>query len=150
MKVGLWLSDKKAKKLNLSLLEQLLRQRGHELVFLDLDKSLEQQGPFGAIVHKVSDEIAKADQGDVAASRRIRAFEVASAAVHDVPASLDALSCLPAAQRYIGGHPEVVVFDPINGVRILMDRRTECSLVAASNLVNRGIVTRRFALGISW
>ena len=78
MKIGFWISDKKWKKLNVSLLEKLLSGQGHEMVRLDVEQSLEQQGPFGAIVHKVSDEIAKADQGDLSAQRRIRAFEVIS------------------------------------------------------------------------
>lgn len=78
MKVGFWIADKKWKKLNVSHLEKLLSDRGHQMVRLDLERPLEQQGPFGAIVHKVSDEIAKADQGDVAAQNRICAFEVSA------------------------------------------------------------------------
>lgn len=78
MRVGFWISDKKWKKLNVAHLERLLSERGHEVIRLDLEQSLEQQGPFGAIVHKVSDEIAKADQGDLSAQRRINAFQVIS------------------------------------------------------------------------
>ena len=94
------MSEKKAKKLNLSHLASLLAARGHDLVLLDLDRGLEEQGPFGAIVHKVSDEIAKAAQGDVAAKTRIHAFEVTR------------LSCLRASLARAHRQPRRVAADP--------------------------------------
>lgn len=41
-------------------------------------------------------------------------------------------------QNYIDAHPDVAVFDPIRGVRLLMDRKSECTLVAQSDIVRRG------------
>ena len=76
MKVGIWISEKKWKKLNITLLQSLLYTRGHELIRLNLDQRIEQQGPFGAILHKISDEIAKATHGDLVARQRIMSFEV--------------------------------------------------------------------------
>lgn len=140
MKVGFWIADKKWKKLNVALLEQLLSAHGHQMVRLDMDRPLDHQGPFGAIVHKVSDEIAAADLGDIAAQNRISAFEVSA---NHSRVGEHHRSNTNNSQSYITSHPDIVILDPMRGVRILMDRKTECTLVSQSDLVIQGESRRR-------
>lgn len=75
-KVGYWWSEKKSQKINIGELEQLFREKGYQLVKLDLDTSLEKQGPFEAIIHKLSDVVVKVDQGDIDSARQVEEFEV--------------------------------------------------------------------------
>lgn len=75
-RIGFWWSDKKSQKLNTSEFKNILKSRGYELVKIDLDFPLESQGPFLAIVHKLSDIVAKADCNDPRAFKQVQAFEV--------------------------------------------------------------------------
>ena len=45
-------------------------------VQLDLDSSLEEQGPFDLIFHKLTDQLAKAQQGNTKARKQIERFHV--------------------------------------------------------------------------
>lgn len=75
-RIGFWWSDKKSQKLNTTEFKNILKNRGYELVKIDLDFPLVSQGPLLAIVHKLSDVAAKADSGDMKARKQIEAFEV--------------------------------------------------------------------------
>jgi len=75
-KVGFWLADKKWNRINKQHLQHLLSLNGCLMVKMDLDQSLESQGPFDCIVHKVSEEMARSKAGDVDSRRRIETFEV--------------------------------------------------------------------------
>lgn len=77
-KVGYWWSEKKSSKLNVAHLASLLAQRGLELIKIDLDSPLEQQGPFDLIVHKLSDVVVKAKNGDQLAAQRLARFQVST------------------------------------------------------------------------
>lgn len=116
-KVGFWLSEKKWNKLNVEELHHLLSERGCQLVRLNPDVSLDQQGPFAAIVHKASDEVAKAITGDVKSRKRIQSFE-----------------------SFVSNHPEMVLIDSLESVRVLMQRNSEYHLVSESYLVEKGLV----------
>ena len=74
-RIGFWWSDKKSQKLNTSEFKNILKKRGYELVKIDLGFPLTSQGPFLAIVHKLSDVAAKANFGDLKAKSQIDAFE---------------------------------------------------------------------------
>lgn len=139
MLIGFWISEKKWKKLNIPLLEKLLSDQGHAIVRLDLDRPLHDQGPFGAIIHKVSDDIAKADQGNLSAQRKIHAFEVSPCSLPSQNIHMLIIICSNRMQTYIDQHPEVAIFDSIAGVRLLMNRQSECTIVANSDIVKQGM-----------
>lgn len=116
-RIGYWWSDKKSQKLSATKLAALFADRQCEFVKLDLDRHLDQQGPFDLIVHKISDILVKADQGDQAATKIISAFE-----------------------SYVRKHPETVVLDPLDNNRILLDRYKQYRLIEQSNLAKENVV----------
>lgn len=116
-RVGYWWSEKKAQKFNPVELTALFEQRQCELVKIDLERSLEDQGPFSVIVHKLSDILVKADQGDQAATKVINAF-----------------------QSYVRKNPQTVVLDPLDNNRSLLDRYKQYRLIEQSGLAKEGVV----------
>lgn len=116
-RVGYWWSEKKSQKLNSNELEALFAQRQCELVKIDLDRPLEEQGPFSLIVHKISDILVKADLGDSIAKKTISAFE-----------------------SYVRKHPETVILDPLDNNRALLDRYKQYRLIEQSGLAREGVV----------
>lgn len=74
-RVGYWWSEKKSQKINVGELHRLFVEKHYEFVKIDLDKDIESQGPFDAIIHKLSDVIVKAER-DADARKQIEAFEV--------------------------------------------------------------------------
>jgi len=77
MRVGYWWSEKKSQKMNVAELAQHFVEKGCEFVRLDLDSDLEMQGPFDAIIHKLSDVMCKVDR-DETAVQQVKSFEVKS------------------------------------------------------------------------
>lgn len=75
VRVGYWWSEKKSQKMNLAELARQFTEKGCEFVRLDLDSDLEAQGPFDAIIHKLSDVMCKADRDSLAA-QQVKSFEV--------------------------------------------------------------------------
>lgn len=116
-RVGYWWSEKKSQKLNATELEALFADRDCQLVKLDFEKPLEEQGPFSLIVHKISDILVKADQGDVIAKKTISAFE-----------------------SYVRKHPQTVILDPLDHNRALLDRYKQYRLIEQSGLAKEGVV----------
>ena len=43
---------------------------------MDLDQQLEEQGPFDLILHKLTDQIAKGNQGNLRAKQHVEQFQV--------------------------------------------------------------------------
>ena len=74
-RVGYWWSEKKSQKMNVAELAQHFVDKGCEFIRLDLDLDLELQGPFDAIIHKLSDVMCKADR-DATAAQQVKSFEV--------------------------------------------------------------------------
>lgn len=62
--IGYWMSDKKRQKLNWSEFRNVCKKHGYDLIKLDLTKSLDDQGPFSIILHKLTDIIVQANRGD--------------------------------------------------------------------------------------
>jgi inositol-1,3,4-trisphosphate 5/6-kinase/inositol-tetrakisphosphate 1-kinase len=106
-RVGYWISEKKKKKLDFEEHRELFRNAGINLVLVDLKKSLESQGPFDLLIHKVTDIFAKAAHG------------------HE--SSEDAIENL---ETYIQNHPECVVLDPLDSIRCVLNRYTQYQRVA--------------------
>lgn len=116
-RVGYWWSEKKSQKLNATELEALFAERECQLVKIDLERPIEEQGPFSLIVHKISDILVKADQGDAAAKKAISAFE-----------------------SYVRKHPQTVMLDPLDHNRALLDRYKQYRLIEQSGLAKEGVV----------
>ncbi|XP_076441828.1 inositol-tetrakisphosphate 1-kinase-like [Babylonia areolata] len=111
-RVGYWISEKKSKKLNFEEHRPLFRNAGIELVKLDLTQPLDTQGPFDAIVHKVTDILAKADSGNAVSRHYIQNI-----------------------QSYADQHPECVLLDPLESTRRLLDRYKQYQQVCTCDLV---------------
>lgn len=114
-KVGVYWAEKKWIRFDEPKFRALLLEKRCELIKLNLDEPLDQQGPFAAIVHKVSDLMARSEAGDLEARKRIENFE-----------------------KYLHDHPEVVLIDKLDGVRLLMHRFFEFQLIANSNVAKKG------------
>ncbi|XP_078097937.1 inositol-tetrakisphosphate 1-kinase-like [Mustelus asterias] len=105
-RVGFCLSDKKRRKLQFLLFADLCRTRGIEVIEIDLSKSMEDQGPFDVIIHKLSDLMLEADQRDTQSQQRIQKF-----------------------QDYVEGHPQTILLDPLPAMRRLSDRFQSYKLI---------------------
>ncbi|KAK6642229.1 hypothetical protein RUM44_013952 [Polyplax serrata] len=104
--IGYWMSEKKTQKLNWSEFKFVCKKHGFDLIKVDLTKSLDNQGPFSVIVHKLTDIIVQANKQDQQASVIIEELE-----------------------RYMCQHPEVAIIDPLYNVRQLLDRYKSYSLI---------------------
>lgn len=111
LRVGFWWSDKKCQKINVNELEERFKLKGFQLIKLDLNLPIQPQGPFAAIIHKLSDVMVKAEQSDQLAQTQIDWFE-----------------------EYVAQHPEVVILDPLENVRKLLDRYRQYKLIDESEL----------------
>ncbi|XP_035824466.1 inositol-tetrakisphosphate 1-kinase [Aplysia californica] len=111
-RVGYWMSEKKRKKLNFEEHRELFRNAGVELVQIDLNVSMEDQGPFDLLVHKVAEILAKANNGNESAQLAIQNLET-----------------------YIERHPECVVLDPLDSIRTVLDRYTQYQKVLHSEVM---------------
>ncbi|XP_062857509.1 inositol-tetrakisphosphate 1-kinase [Trichomycterus rosablanca] len=105
-RVGYWLNEKKIKRLNFHTFIDMCRKRGIEMVQLDLNEPLENQGPLDAIIHKLTDHILEADQNITEAQRLVQ-----------------------SVQEYIDAHPETVILDPLPAIRTLVDRFKSYKLI---------------------
>ncbi|BFZ07111.1 hypothetical protein BsWGS_10150 [Bradybaena similaris] len=106
-RVGYWISEKKRRKLDFAEHRELFRNAGIELVQIDLKKSLENQGPFDLLVHKVTDILALAASGHKSSEHAIQNLE-----------------------NYIQTHPECVVLDPLHSIRCVLNRYTQYQRVS--------------------
>nr|XP_002120608.3 inositol-tetrakisphosphate 1-kinase-like [Ciona intestinalis] len=92
-KVGCWFSAKKKKKVNFAEFDSILRKHGFQLVEIDFS-NFEEQGPFVAIVHKITDMMIEAMHGSEVASRNVQRI-----------------------QSYIDRNPKLLMIDPLEGIR---------------------------------
>ncbi|XP_010880764.1 inositol-tetrakisphosphate 1-kinase isoform X2 [Esox lucius] len=105
-RVGYWLSEKKIKKMDFPVFVEMCRKQGIEMVQLDLNRSLEEQGPLDVIIHKLADLITEVYQNDT-----------------------QALLWVQSLQDYIEAHPEMVVLDPLPAIKTLSDRCKSYQLI---------------------
>ncbi|KAI2805748.1 Inositol-tetrakisphosphate 1-kinase [Blomia tropicalis] len=109
-RVGYWWSEKKSQKINVAELARHFMENGYEFTLIDLDSDLELQGPFDAIIHKLSDAMCKVDRDEVA-SRQVKSFE-----------------------QYVKQHPEVIIIDSLDNVRKVLDRYRQYKIIENSEL----------------
>uniref|UniRef100_A0A8C6R908 Inositol-tetrakisphosphate 1-kinase n=1 Tax=Nannospalax galili TaxID=1026970 RepID=A0A8C6R908_NANGA len=117
-RVGYWLSEKKIKKLNFQAFAELCRKRGIEVVQLNLNRPIEEQGPLDVIIHKLTDVILEADQNDSQSLELVHRF-----------------------QEYIDAHPETIVLDPLPAIRTLLDRSKSYELIRKIEAYMKGMDT---------
>lgn len=121
--IGIWMSDKKSQKLNWNELVNACVSHGYNLAKLDLERPLEDQGHIDIFLHKLTDIIATADQGDPKATLIIRRVE-----------------------QYLSNHPNITVIDPLDNVRILLNRYRYYSILRNEpTFEKQGIFTPNFA-----
>uniref|UniRef100_A0A8W8IBW2 Inositol-tetrakisphosphate 1-kinase n=1 Tax=Magallana gigas TaxID=29159 RepID=A0A8W8IBW2_MAGGI len=111
-RVGYWLSEKKKKRLNFEDQIPTFRDAGIELVKLNIDKSLELQGPFDLILHKCTLFMVDAEDGD--------------------EQSLDAINNI---KEYISSHPDCILVDSFESIEKLIDRHEQYKLLLQCNLL---------------
>lgn len=109
--IGYYVTEKKNAKMNWSEFNNICRNHGFALVKINLQESLEKQGPFFAIIHKMTDVIVKSSMGDS-----------------------EAVTAVNNVESYIKSHPEVIVVDPLDRVRSLLDRSRYYRIVQDSDL----------------
>jgi inositol-1,3,4-trisphosphate 5/6-kinase/inositol-tetrakisphosphate 1-kinase len=112
-RVGYWLTDKKIRRLNFDAFEALCRSSGIDMVKLNLDQPLDQQGPFHLILHKITDQLARTQDGSQTVMKQIE-----------------------AVQAYLSEHPEIKVIDPVENVMRLLDRHQQYQIVKECQVVD--------------
>ncbi|XP_022332734.2 inositol-tetrakisphosphate 1-kinase-like [Crassostrea virginica] len=111
-RVGYWLSEKKKKRLNFEDQISTFRNAGIELVKLDIDRSLEPQGPFDLILHKCTLLMVDAEDGD----------EQSIKAINNI-------------KEYIRSHPDCLLVDSFESIEKLIDRHEQYKLLLQCNLL---------------
>jgi len=105
-KVGFWFSKKKKKKLSCEQLTLCLKKYGLEAVEIDVNRSIYEQGPFIAIIHKFTDLIIESKNGNQPAG--------------------DFLNQLKA---YTIEHPKLILIDPLDKINVLLNRYDTYKLI---------------------
>ncbi|XP_043918929.1 inositol-tetrakisphosphate 1-kinase-like [Protopterus annectens] len=104
-RIGYFLSEKKRKKLNFQNFTDLCRKRGLEVVKIELNAPLVDQGPFDVIIHKISDLMLESDY-DIQSFHIVQHF-----------------------QEYMAAHPNTVLLDPLPAMKKLLDRFQSYKLI---------------------
>ncbi|KZC11308.1 Inositol-tetrakisphosphate 1-kinase, partial [Dufourea novaeangliae] len=97
--IGYWISEKKRQKFNWNDFYNLCESEGFQLKMIDVNTDLESQGPFHVFIHKLTHNLAHAEHGDQNAKTVISKIE-----------------------EYFCQHPEIIVIDPLDNIKILIDR----------------------------
>ncbi|XP_037969850.2 inositol-tetrakisphosphate 1-kinase [Plutella xylostella] len=122
-RIGVWISDKKSQKLNWKELIKSCKTHGYTLIKMDLDRPLEEQERIDVFLHKLTDILAAADQGDQKARNIISHVE-----------------------QYLSNHPNITVIDPLDNVRILLNRYSYYTILDNEPTFKKnGIFTPTFA-----
>nr|CAH7760886.1 unnamed protein product [Callosobruchus chinensis] len=120
-RIAVWMSEKKLQKVNWEEFESVCHSYGFEVFKLNLNESIESQGPFCVLVHKLTDIIASANLGDIRCCNIIQEVE-----------------------NYISQNPSLIVIDPLPNVRKLLDRYNCYSIIHSTDLYSYGVFTPNF------
>lgn len=115
-RVGFLVSHRKKRKSIFDTFMQLCGKTGIDLVEVDLDRPLEEQGPFDLIIQKITDCMAAATDGNSQALKTMKGLEM-----------------------YIKDHPEVIIIDPIESVHKLFDRTTSYQIMKECEILEEGV-----------
>jgi len=94
----------------------LCGKTGIDLIEVDMDRPLEQQGPFDLIIQKLTDYMAAAIGGNK-----------------------DAMKILKGLEMYTKDHPEVILIDPMESVRKLFDRTMSYEIMKECEILEEGV-----------
>ncbi|XP_032687339.1 inositol-tetrakisphosphate 1-kinase-like [Odontomachus brunneus] len=97
--IGYWISERKRQKFNWNDFENVCESEGFRLKMIDVNLSLEKQGPLHVFLHKLTDTQSHAESGDKNAE--------------DIVTRL---------QEYIAKHPDLIVIDPLDNIKNLRNR----------------------------
>ncbi|XP_072919968.1 inositol-tetrakisphosphate 1-kinase-like isoform X1 [Hemitrygon akajei] len=114
-RLGVCLNGKKRKKLNFVVFAELCRKRGIEVIQMDLTRSIEDQGPFDVIIHKLSELMVEAEQADSHSQQLLRRF-----------------------QDYVDSHPRTILLDPLPAMQRLADRFQSYKLIQELQSMDQG------------
>ncbi|XP_063843023.1 inositol-tetrakisphosphate 1-kinase-like isoform X1 [Scylla paramamosain] len=120
--VGYWFNEQKCQKFGVQDLEATCRRRGIQLVKIDMNSPLDDQGPFDLVLHKVTVLYAQALNNNGKAANAINMFE-----------------------NYIKKHPETFVMDPLPGVHKLLLRNQTYELLHQRFRYDEKIFTPTYA-----
>lgn len=115
-RVGFLVSRRKMRKSIFDTFMQLCGKTGIDLVEVDLDRPLEEQGPFDLIIQKITDYMAAATEGDKEAIKTIKKVEM-----------------------YIKDHPEIIIIDPMESIHKLFDRTTSYQIMKECEILEEGV-----------
>lgn len=113
--IGCWFSAKKKKKVNIEKLRSLVANHGAQLIEIEITRRLETQGPFDAILHKMTDRMIEAMDGNEDAQRDMEGVET-----------------------YLRNHPNTIVVDPLHSIRKLLDRFETYKLIHSTKICRSG------------
>ncbi|MEE6490572.1 hypothetical protein FKM82_015906 [Ascaphus truei] len=114
-RIGICLNEKKKRKINFHVFEELCRNSGYDVTDIDMAKSLSSQGPFDLIIHKLSDLLVEAAQ-DLASHHLTQRF-----------------------QDYLDTHPCTILLDPLPALHTLLDRFQSYQLLCSLESHNKGV-----------
>ncbi|XP_058804634.1 inositol-tetrakisphosphate 1-kinase-like [Phymastichus coffea] len=97
--IGYWISEKKRQKFNWEEFHEEFAKKGLLLKLIDIESNLECQGPFHVFLHKLTDILAHAEDGNKHAK-----------------------AIISRIQDYIQKDPQLIVIDPIENVLNLRNR----------------------------
>ena len=97
--IGYSISEKKRQKFNWNDFYNLCESEGFLLKMIDINSDLEPQGPFHVFICKLTDKLAHAENGDQ-----------------------NAKEIISRIQEYMCQHPEIIVIDRLDNVKILINR----------------------------
>lgn len=115
-RVGFLVSRRKMRKSIFDTFAHLCGKTGIDLIEVDMDRPLEQQGPFDLIIQKLTDYMAAAIGGNK-----------------------DAMKILKGLEMYTKDHPEVILIDPMESVRKLFDRTMSYEIMKECEILEEGV-----------
>lgn len=118
--IGYSISEKKRQKFNWDDFCSVCESEGFQLKMIDINSDLEPQGPFHVFIYKLADKLAHAEYGDQ-----------------------NAKAIILKMKEYFRKHPEIIVIDPLDNVRILINRYKSYEILQ-ENLQLDEVFTPRF------
>ena len=112
-RVGYWMSQKKNKRLNLEDHKETFRNCGIDLIQIDIDQPLVEQGPFNLILHKCTGLMVAAKDGDLTAEDQINNIK-----------------------GYIEKNPDCILVDKFEHINHLLDRNHQYQLLLQCHLLD--------------
>lgn len=97
--IGYWVPERKRQKFNWTDFEKVCKTEGFELKLIDVNSSLEKQGPLHVFLHKLTETQSHAEKGDKSATDIISRIE-----------------------EYIAKHPDLIVIDALDNFQNLRSR----------------------------